>query len=131
MIVLIYQYNSISADSQQALLGITYETLLTTAKGHDLCRELVTAVINKQMGHHMSVRKNNSDVSCMRCPKSVANIFFSAGGCRERYPAAHLRLILQSRGCVVLQSNRALAAGQVIFGPSGCGGSCTRVTPTL
>lgn len=48
-------YYSISTDSQQALLGITYETLLTTSKGHDLCRELVTAVINKQMGHHMSV----------------------------------------------------------------------------
>lgn len=46
---------SIPAESQQALLGITYETLLTTSKGHDLCRELVTAVINKQMGHHMSV----------------------------------------------------------------------------
>ncbi|KAF9907927.1 hypothetical protein EC991_010366 [Linnemannia zychae] len=47
--------SNIPAESQQALLGITYETLLTTSKGHDLCRELVTAVINKQMGHHMSV----------------------------------------------------------------------------
>ncbi|KAF9400477.1 hypothetical protein BGX21_004214 [Mortierella sp. AD011] len=47
--------SKIPSDSQQALLGITYETLLTTSKGHDLCRELVTAVINRQMGHHMSV----------------------------------------------------------------------------
>ncbi|KAI1311300.1 hypothetical protein EDD11_003513 [Mortierella claussenii] len=47
--------SNIPSESQQALLGITYETLLTTSKGHDLCRELVTAVINKQMGHHMSV----------------------------------------------------------------------------
>ncbi|KAF9152095.1 hypothetical protein BG015_005786 [Linnemannia schmuckeri] len=47
--------SNIPTESQQALLGITYETLLTTSKGHDLCRELVTAVINKQMGHHMSV----------------------------------------------------------------------------
>ncbi|KAG0212021.1 hypothetical protein BGX33_003908 [Mortierella sp. NVP41] len=47
--------SNIPVESQQALLGITYETLLTTSKGHDLCRELVTAVINKQMGHHMSV----------------------------------------------------------------------------
>ncbi|KAF8923624.1 hypothetical protein BGZ58_002724, partial [Dissophora ornata] len=47
--------SNIPAESQQALLSITYETLLTTSRGHDLCRELVTAVINKQMGHHMSV----------------------------------------------------------------------------
>ncbi|KAG0257515.1 hypothetical protein BG011_003926 [Mortierella polycephala] len=47
--------SNIPAESQQVLLSITYETLLTTSKGHDLCRELVTAVINKQMGHHMSV----------------------------------------------------------------------------
>ncbi|KAF9423164.1 hypothetical protein BGZ94_008391 [Podila epigama] len=47
--------SNIPAESQQALLNMTYENLLTTAKGHDLCRELVTAVINKQMGHHMSV----------------------------------------------------------------------------
>ncbi|KAF9360346.1 hypothetical protein BGX34_007836 [Mortierella sp. NVP85] len=47
--------SNIQSESQQALLGITYEALLTTSKGHDLCRELVTAVINKQMGHHMSV----------------------------------------------------------------------------
>ncbi|KAG0320862.1 hypothetical protein BGZ99_004279 [Dissophora globulifera] len=47
--------SNIPVESQQALLSITYETLLTTSRGHDLCRELVTAVINKQMGHHMSV----------------------------------------------------------------------------
>ncbi|KAF9579638.1 hypothetical protein BGW38_004029, partial [Lunasporangiospora selenospora] len=47
--------SNISAESQQAFMAITYETLLTTSKGHDLCRELVTAVINKQMGHHMTV----------------------------------------------------------------------------
>ncbi|KAG0042079.1 hypothetical protein BGZ83_000923 [Gryganskiella cystojenkinii] len=47
--------SNISIDSRQVFNGITYETLLTTSKGHDLCRELVTAVINKQMGHHMSV----------------------------------------------------------------------------
>ncbi|KAF9914439.1 hypothetical protein BX616_008291 [Lobosporangium transversale] len=47
--------SNIPAESQQVLLNITYENLLTTSKGHDLCRELVTAVINKQMGHHMSV----------------------------------------------------------------------------
>ncbi|KAG0242522.1 Non-repetitive/WGA-negative nucleoporin C-terminal-domain-containing protein [Mortierella sp. GBAus27b] len=47
--------SNIHSESQQALLAITYEALLTTSKGHDLCRELVTAVINKQMGHHMSV----------------------------------------------------------------------------
>ncbi|KAG0200792.1 hypothetical protein BGX28_006227 [Mortierella sp. GBA30] len=47
--------SNIPTESQQTLLGVMYETLLTTSKGHDLCRELVTAVINKQMGHHMSV----------------------------------------------------------------------------
>ncbi|KAG0342823.1 hypothetical protein BG004_005583 [Podila humilis] len=45
----------IAPEDRELLTGITYEGLLTTARGHDLCRRLVTAVINKQMGHHMSV----------------------------------------------------------------------------
>ncbi|KAG0227258.1 hypothetical protein BGW41_003866 [Actinomortierella wolfii] len=46
---------NIPTESQQALMNLTYETLLTTQRGHNICRELITAVINKQMGHHMSV----------------------------------------------------------------------------
>ncbi|KAG0345336.1 hypothetical protein BG005_001354 [Podila minutissima] len=47
--------SKITPEDREILTTITYETLLTTAKGHDLCRRLVTAIINKQMGHHMSV----------------------------------------------------------------------------
>ncbi|BGP18726.1 hypothetical protein JCM10213_009205 [Rhodosporidiobolus nylandii] len=40
---------------QQQLAGLTYAELLTTKKGRDVARGLVSAVINQQIGRHLSV----------------------------------------------------------------------------
>ncbi|GAA5858950.1 hypothetical protein JCM8547_007170 [Rhodosporidiobolus lusitaniae] len=40
---------------QQQLVGLTYAELLATKKGRDVARGLVSAVINQQIGRHLSV----------------------------------------------------------------------------
>ncbi|KAF9437395.1 hypothetical protein BGZ76_000868 [Entomortierella beljakovae] len=83
--------SKIPSESQQALLGITYETLLTTSKGHDLCRELVTAVINRQMGHHMSVDAVSDTL------QRICGSFCSPGDVIFYKGTEHLRQSISSR----------------------------------
>lgn len=42
--------------TQQALLKLTYQDLLTTQVGRDTARSLVSAIINQQIGRQLSVR---------------------------------------------------------------------------
>ncbi|KDQ20540.1 hypothetical protein BOTBODRAFT_26554 [Botryobasidium botryosum FD-172 SS1] len=51
---------------QQALLGLTYEGLLTTKLGRDVARNLVNSVINQQIGQHISV-DTISEILQQRC----------------------------------------------------------------
>ncbi|KAI7830540.1 Non-repetitive/WGA-negative nucleoporin C-terminal-domain-containing protein [Gamsiella multidivaricata] len=83
--------SNIPLESQQVLLSITYETLLTTSKGHDLCRELVTAVINKQMGHHMSVDAVSDTL------QRICGSFCSPGDVIFYKATEHLRQSLSSK----------------------------------
>lgn len=52
-----------SSEVQEKLVGLSYAELLTTKKGRDVARGLVSAVINQQIGRHLSVRCSASYLS--------------------------------------------------------------------
>lgn len=57
---------SCSPEDQKAILDLTFQTLITTKKGRDMARSLVSAVINQQIGRQLSVDAI-SDTLQQRC----------------------------------------------------------------
>ena len=53
-------------DLAKTLIDITYADLLTTSRGRDIARSLVSAIINIQIGQNLSVDAI-SDVLQQRC----------------------------------------------------------------
>ncbi|KAL1918592.1 uncharacterized protein VTP21DRAFT_2614 [Calcarisporiella thermophila] len=56
-----------AAAAQSELAGLTYESVLTTQKGRELCRDLVTAVIKKQASQQQLNMDSLSEVLRKRC----------------------------------------------------------------
>lgn len=122
-------------DTQQQLLNLSYETLITTPQGRQTARALVSNLMNQQLGQQISIDTisdtlqnrcgsfcNADDVILYKAMESIRK----ARSCRtvsERETYLHEGLQLYIRGCSSLSVDKVRAACdefRALDYPAGC-----------